>query len=110
MAKLQVRLKPDDVLDCTLVEQENIEKIVEVIKNRDIEYIMSYSLKTKSNILMKTKDYSDRHIIYDVLEKKLEVALVEELPLLIYNLNLDSPKDFRSVLDILLENKALNLI
>jgi len=68
LAKLQVRLKPDDVLDCTLVEQENIEKIVEVVKNRDIEYIMSYSLITKSNILMKTKDYLDNHIIYDVLE------------------------------------------
>ena len=108
LAKLLVRLEPDDVLDCTFVEQENIEKIVEVVKNRDIDYILSYSLITKSNILMQTKDYADKHIIYDVLEKKLEVALVEELPLLIYNVNLEGT-DFHSVLDILIENKALNL-
>ena len=84
LAKLLVRTEPDDVLDCRFVEQENIEKIVEVVKNRDIDYILSYSLITKSNILMQTQDYADKHIIYDVLEKKLEVALVEELPLLIY--------------------------
>ncbi len=69
-----MRLTPDDVLDCTFVEQENIEKIVEIVKNRDIEYILSYSLINKSNIFMQTKDYADKHIIYDILEKKLEVA------------------------------------
>jgi hypothetical protein len=115
LAKLLVRLEPDDVLDCTFVEQENIEKIVEIVKNRDIDYILSYSLITKSNILMQTKNYADKHIIYDVLEKKLEVALVEELPLLIYNQNLGGGEevggngDFHSVLDILIENKALSL-
>ncbi len=36
---------------------------------------------------MKTKDYQDREIIYEILEKKLEVAIVEELPLLIFNHN-----------------------
>ena len=71
-------------------------------------YILSYNLITKSNILMQTKDYADKHIIYDVLEKKFEVALVEELPLLIYNVNLEGT-DFHSVLDILIENKSLNL-
>jgi len=59
---------------------------------------------------MQTKDYDDREIIYDCLEKKLEVAMVEELPLLIYNHNLeDGGKEYRSILDILIENKALNL-
>jgi|LauGreDrversion4_2_1035121.scaffolds.fasta_scaffold44640_4 hypothetical protein len=59
---------------------------------------------------MQTKDYDDREIIYDCLEKKLEVAMIEELPLLIYNHNLeDGGKEYRSVLDILIENKALNL-
>lgn len=57
---------------------------------------------------MQTKDYADKHIIYDVLEKRLEVALVEELPLLIHNLNLEGT-EFHSVLDILIENKALSL-
>ena len=109
LAKLFVRLTPDDVLDCTFAEHDNIEKIVDIVKNRDIEYILSYSLITKSNIFMQTKDYEDKHIIYDVLEMKLEVALVEELPLLIYNLNLESA-DFHSVIDILIENKAWNLI
>ncbi len=36
LAKLLVRLKLDDVLDCTFAEHENIEKIVEIVKNRDI--------------------------------------------------------------------------
>ena len=34
--------------------------------------------------------------------------MIEELPLLIYNHNLDG-KEFKSVLDILIENKAFNL-
>lgn len=58
---------------------------------------------------MNTKNYEDKHIIYDVLEKKLELALVEELPLLIYNFNLEGA-EYKSVLNILIENKALNLI
>jgi hypothetical protein len=57
---------------------------------------------------MKTQYYEDKHIIYDVLEKKLELALVEELPLLIYNFNLKDA-EYKSVLNILIDNKALNL-
>ncbi len=72
-----------------LEEKENIEKIIEYIKELEIDFLLSYSLKSKSNLIIKTKDLPDRDVIYDCFEKKLEIVNIDELPLLIYNHNIE---------------------
>jgi len=55
-----------------------------------------------------TQKYKDKQIIYDALEKKLELSLIEELPLLIYNHSIDARK-YESIIDVLIEDKATSL-
>jgi hypothetical protein len=57
---------------------------------------------------MATKNHKERDIIYEAIIHKLELAVIEELPLLLYNIE-DGDKNYRSILDILIDNKAYNL-
>ena len=57
---------------------------------------------------MSTKSHRDRDIIYQAIHNKLELAVIEELPLLIYNIE-EEDKSYRSILDILIDNKAFSL-
>ena len=58
---------------------------------------------------MSTKTNRDKDIIYQAILNKLELAVIEELPLLIYNIEEDDDKRYRSILDILIDNKAFSL-
>jgi F0F1-type ATP synthase delta subunit len=60
------------------------------------------------NLITGTKNHPERDHIYSVLYKVLEIAEITELPMLIYNTSLD-PKKFESILDVLIENKAIKL-
>jgi precorrin-3B methylase len=58
---------------------------------------------------MSAKIHRDRDIIYQAILNKLELAVIEELPLLIYNIEEEDHKRYRSILDILIDNKAFSL-
>ena len=60
------------------------------------------------NLITGTKNHDDRDLIYSALYKRLEIAEIKELPMLVYNISLDSNK-YESILDVLVENKAIKL-
>jgi hypothetical protein len=60
------------------------------------------------NLITATKTHAEKDHIYSILYKLLEVADIKDLPMLIYNTSLD-PNKYESILDILIENKAIKL-
>ena len=66
-------------------------------------------MHTHKNLFMSAKTHRDRDIIYQAIHNKLELAVIEELPLLIYNIEEKDHKRYRSILDILIDNKAFSL-
>ena len=55
-----------------------------------------------------TKNHAEKDLIYSVLYKRLEIAEIKELPMLIYNTWLH-PNKYESILDVFVENKAIKL-
>jgi hypothetical protein len=60
------------------------------------------------NLIIGTQNHAEKDLIYSNLYKRLEIADIKELPILIYNTSLDSNK-YESILDVLVENKAIKL-
>jgi hypothetical protein len=60
------------------------------------------------NLITGTKSHSERELIYSILYKQLEIAEIKDLPMLVYNTSLD-PNKYESILDVLIENKAIKL-
>jgi hypothetical protein len=60
------------------------------------------------NLITGTKGHAEKDLIYSVLYKRLEIAEITELPMLIYNTSVDSNK-YECILDVLIENKAIKL-
>jgi hypothetical protein len=59
-------------------------------------------------LIIGTQNHAEKDLIYSNLYKRLEIADIKELPILIYNTSLDSNK-YESILDVLVENKAIKL-
>ena len=74
----------------------------------NINLLLSYNVNKSMNLITGTKDHAERDHIYNVLYKLLEIAEIKELPMLIYNTSLD-PIKYESILDVLIENKAIKL-
>jgi hypothetical protein len=60
------------------------------------------------NLITGTKNHPEKDHIYSILYKLLEIAEIKELPMLIYNTSVD-PNKYESILDVLIENKAIKL-
>ena len=93
----------EEIIKCT--ERKEIE---DKMKNININLLLSYNVNKSMNLISGTKDHAERDHIYNVLYKILEIAEIKELPMLVYNISLDSNK-YESILDVLVENKAIKL-
>ena len=70
--------------------------------------LLSYNVNKRMNLITGTKKHAEKDHIYSVLYKRLEIAEIKELPMLIYNTSVD-PNKYESILDVLIENKAIKL-
>jgi hypothetical protein len=78
------------------------------MKKIEINHLLSYNINKRINLITATKDHAEKDHIYNVLYKLLEIADIKELPMLIYNTSLH-PNKYESILDVLIENKAIKL-
>ena len=62
---------------------------------------------TYSNIITATVNYKYKDKIYYALEKKLESSSLSDVPVLIHDLIIGK---YQTILDILIENKAIGLL
>ena len=70
--------------------------------------LLSYNVNKRMNLITATKKHAERDHIYSILYKLLEISEIKELPILIYNTSLD-PNKYESILDVLIQNKAIKL-
>ena len=70
--------------------------------------LLSYNTHKRVNLITGTKSHAERDLIYSILYKRLEIAEIKELPMLIYNTSIVSNK-YECILDVLVENKAIKL-
>jgi hypothetical protein len=78
------------------------------MNNIEINNLLSYNLNKRMNLVIATKNHAEKDLIYSILYKQLEIAEIKELPMLIYNTSED-PDKYESILDVLIENKAIKL-
>jgi hypothetical protein len=93
----------DDILN--IKERKNIE---ELLKKIEMDLLLSYNIHKRFNLITGTKNHAEKDLIYSVLYKRLEIAEVKELPVLIYNTSIDS-NEYETILDVLIDNKAIKL-
>ena len=74
----------------------------------EISHLLCYNLNKRMNLITGTKNHPEKDHIYSILYKLLEIAEIKELPMLIYNTSVD-PNKYESILDVLIENKAIKL-
>ncbi len=74
----------------------------------EMNLLLSYNMNKRVNLITGTKNHAEKDLIYSVLYKRLEIAEIKELPMLIYNTSVDSNK-YETILDVLVENKAIKL-
>ena len=74
----------------------------------EMNLLLSFNTHKRVNLITGTKNHLEKDLIYSVLYKRLEIADIKELPMLIYNTSLDSNK-YETILDVLVENKAIKL-
>ena len=74
----------------------------------EMNLILSFNTHKRVNLITGTKNHPEKDLIYSLLYKRLEIADIKELPMLIYNTSLDSNK-YETILDVLVENKAIKL-
>jgi hypothetical protein len=74
----------------------------------DFNLLLSYNTHKRVNLITGTKNHAEKDLIYSVLYKRLEIAEIKELPMLIYNTSID-PNQYETILDVLIENKAIKL-
>jgi hypothetical protein len=74
----------------------------------EINRLLSYNVNKRMNLITRTKNHAEKDLIYSVLYKHLEITEIKDLPMLIYNNSLD-PIKYESILDVLIENKAIKL-
>jgi hypothetical protein len=93
----------DDIINSK--ERKDIEERMNKI---EMSLLLSYNVNKRMNLITGTKKHAEKDHIYSVLYKLLEIAEIKELPMLIYNTSLD-PNKYESILDVLIENKAIKL-
>ena len=75
----------DDIINSK--ERKNIEDLLNKV---DINFLLSFNINKRMNLITGTKNHAEKDLIYNTLYKRLEIADVKELPVLIYNTSLDS--------------------
>ena len=78
------------------------------MKAIEIKKLLSYNINKRVNLITGTKDHPEKDFIYNELYKRLDLSDIQELPMIIYNTSIDSKK-YETVLDILIQNKAIKL-
>ena len=73
-----------------------------------MNHLLSYNLNKRMNLITATRNHEGKEHIYSVLYKLLEIAEIKELPMLIYNTSV-VPTQYESILDVLIDNKAIKL-
>jgi hypothetical protein len=55
----------------------------------EMNLLLSYNIHKRVNFISETKNHPEKDLIYSVLYKKLEIADIKELPMLVYNTSVD---------------------
>lgn len=93
----------DDIINSN--ERKNIEDLMNKI---EMNLLLSFNIHKRVNLITGTRNHAEKDLIYSVLFKRLEIAEIKELPMLLYNTSLDS-NSYETILDVLVENKAIKL-
>ena len=78
----------DEINDCKA--RKGIEKLM---NSKNISDLLSYNVNKRMNLITGTKEHPERDLIYSVLYNLLEIAEIQQLPILIYNTSVD-PKNY----------------
>jgi hypothetical protein len=93
----------DDIIKSN--ERKDIEERMNAIQ---MSLLLSFNVNKRMNLITATKKHAEKDHIYSILYKRLNIAEIKDLPILIYNTSLD-PNKYESILDVLIENKAIKL-
>jgi hypothetical protein len=92
-----------------VIKRKNGRRTIEdIMSNTEINLLLSYNINKRMNLITGTKRHTEKDLIYSMLYKRLLIAEIKDLPMLIYNISLDSNK-YETILDILIENRAIKL-
>jgi hypothetical protein len=91
-----------------IINSKDRKGIEDRMNNIEINLLLSYNVNKRMNLITGTKKHREKDLIYSVLYKRLEIAEIKELPILIYNTSGDTNK-YESIIDVLIENKAIKL-
>ena len=54
----------------------------------ELNLLLSYNTHKRVNLITGTKNHAEKDLIYSILYKRLEIAEIKELPMLIYNISI----------------------
>ena len=91
-----------------IINSKERKDIEERMNKIEINHLLCYNVNKRMNLITGTKNHPEKDHIYSILYKLLEIAEIKELPMLIYNTSVD-PNRYESILDVLIENKAIKL-
>jgi hypothetical protein len=91
-----------------IIKSKERKDIEERMNKIEINHLLSFNVNKRMNLITGTKNHAEKDHIYSILYKLLEIAEIKELPMLIYNTSVD-PNKYESILDVLIENKAIKL-
>jgi hypothetical protein len=66
--------------------RKNIEDLLNKI---EMNFLLSFNIHKRVNLITGTKNHPEKDLIYSVLYKRLEIAEIKELPMLLYNTSVD---------------------
>jgi hypothetical protein len=93
-------MRRESIID-DIINSKERKDIEERMNSIDINHLLSYNLNKRMNLITGTKKHAEKDHIYSILYKLLEIAEINELPMVIYNTSLD-PTKYESILDILI--------
>ena len=91
-----------------IINSKERKEIEDRMNKIEISHLLSYNVNKGMNLITGTKNHPEKDVIYSVLYKLLEITDIKLLPMLIYNTSVD-PNKYETILDILIENKAIKL-
>ena len=106
-SRIEVIAQRESFID-DIINSKDRKGIEDRMNNIEINLLLSYNVNKRMNLITGTKKHREKDLIYSVLYKRLEIAEIKELPILIYNTSGDTNK-YESIIDVLIENKAIKL-
>ena len=106
-ARIELIAKRESFMD-EIIRSKERRNIEDLMNKFETNLLLSYNINKRMNLITGTKKHDEKDLIYSSLYKRLEIAEIKELPMLLYNTSLD-PSKYETILDVLIENKAFKL-